>query len=168
MGYLYGMGFQDCCSPGCWNGLRPKRGDPSRRLFTTRHDMTCIDMKVEILQGLQNENKTKHTAQGIPTWSPTVVLILRSVAYVCQSGRDGQYSTAYGRMYRIHILDVYIAQIQPLTFTHSLRSRRRCLICATGFRSCRNPGCALYLRDLRRRATHQTCNPLRAAIRHKL
>ena len=40
----------------------------------------------------------KHTARGIPTWSPTVVLISRSVACVCQSGRDGQFSTAYGRM----------------------------------------------------------------------
>ncbi|KAG9713048.1 hypothetical protein KCU73_g16647, partial [Aureobasidium melanogenum] len=36
--------------------------------------------------------KTKHTAAGIPTWSPTVVLICRSTAYVWQSGRDAQFS----------------------------------------------------------------------------
>ncbi|KAH0363292.1 hypothetical protein KCU65_g7462, partial [Aureobasidium melanogenum] len=34
----------------------------------------------------------KHTAAGIPTWSPTVVLICRSTAYVWQSGRDAQFS----------------------------------------------------------------------------
>ncbi|KAG9647243.1 hypothetical protein KCU64_g10230, partial [Aureobasidium melanogenum] len=34
----------------------------------------------------------KRTAAGIPTWSPTVVLICRSTAYVWQSGRDAQFS----------------------------------------------------------------------------
>ncbi|KAH0268439.1 hypothetical protein KCU91_g9408, partial [Aureobasidium melanogenum] len=33
----------------------------------------------------------KHTAAGIPTWSPSVVLICRSTAYVWQSGRDAQF-----------------------------------------------------------------------------
>jgi hypothetical protein len=42
--------------------------------------------------------KTKHTAAGIPTWSPTVVLICRSTAYVWQSGRDAQFSADCGRM----------------------------------------------------------------------
>jgi hypothetical protein len=42
---------------------------------------------------------TKHTAAGIPTWSPTVVLICRSTAYVWQSGRDAQFSADYGRMW---------------------------------------------------------------------
>jgi hypothetical protein len=41
---------------------------------------------------------TKHTAAGIPTWSPTVVLICRSTAYVWQSGRDAQFSADCGRM----------------------------------------------------------------------
>ncbi|KAG9554514.1 hypothetical protein KCU71_g11232, partial [Aureobasidium melanogenum] len=41
--------------------------------------------------------KTKRTAAGIPTWSPTVVLICRSTAYVWQSGRDAQFSADYGR-----------------------------------------------------------------------
>jgi hypothetical protein len=41
----------------------------------------------------------KHTAAGIPTWSPAVVLICRSTAHVWQSGRDAQFSTDYGRMY---------------------------------------------------------------------
>ncbi|KAH0380118.1 hypothetical protein KCU92_g7753, partial [Aureobasidium melanogenum] len=40
----------------------------------------------------------KHTAGGIPTWSPTVVLICRSTAYVWQSGRDAQFSADCGRM----------------------------------------------------------------------
>ncbi|KAG9845425.1 hypothetical protein KCU86_g8145, partial [Aureobasidium melanogenum] len=38
------------------------------------------------------DQKTKRTAAGIPTWSPTVVLICRSTAYVWQSGRDAQFS----------------------------------------------------------------------------
>ncbi|KAG9959006.1 hypothetical protein KCU61_g7874, partial [Aureobasidium melanogenum] len=37
------------------------------------------------------------TAAGIPTWSPTVVLICRSTAYVWQSGRDAQFSADCGR-----------------------------------------------------------------------
>jgi hypothetical protein len=41
--------------------------------------------------------KAKRTAAGIPTWSPTVVLICRSTAYVWQSGRDAQFSADYGR-----------------------------------------------------------------------
>lgn len=41
--------------------------------------------------------KTKRTARGIPTWSPTVVLISRFVAYVCKSGRVCQFSTICGR-----------------------------------------------------------------------
>ena len=43
------------------------------------------------------EQKVKLTAAGIPTWSPTVVLISRSTAYVWQSGRDAQFSAACGR-----------------------------------------------------------------------
>ncbi|KAH0025116.1 hypothetical protein KCU78_g4820, partial [Aureobasidium melanogenum] len=42
------------------------------------------------------ESKTKRTAAGIPTWSPTVVLICRSTAYVWQSGRDAQFSADCG------------------------------------------------------------------------
>ena len=46
----------------------------------------------------RSEKITKHTAAGIPTWSPTVVLICRSTAYVWQSGRDAQFSADCGRM----------------------------------------------------------------------
>ncbi|KAG9604973.1 hypothetical protein KCV04_g908, partial [Aureobasidium melanogenum] len=46
---------------------------------------------------------TKHTTAGIPTWSPTVVLICRSTAYVWQSGRDAQFSADCGRMYLVPI-----------------------------------------------------------------
>jgi hypothetical protein len=45
-----------------------------------------------------SKRNAKHTAAGIPTWSPTVVLICRSTAYVWQSGRDAQFSADYGRM----------------------------------------------------------------------
>jgi hypothetical protein len=46
--------------------------------------------------------ETKRTAAGIPTWSPTVVLICRSTAYVWQSGRDAQFSADYGRTCQQH------------------------------------------------------------------
>jgi hypothetical protein len=45
-----------------------------------------------------DKKDAKHTAAGIPTWSPTVVLICRSTAYVWQSGRDAQFSADCGRM----------------------------------------------------------------------
>ncbi|KAH0345778.1 hypothetical protein KCU83_g7632, partial [Aureobasidium melanogenum] len=46
--------------------------------------------KNNTIQGAKRN--TKRTAAGIPTWSPTVVLICRSTAYVWQSGRDAQFS----------------------------------------------------------------------------
>jgi hypothetical protein len=46
----------------------------------------------------RTKKEVKHTAAGIPTWSPTVVLICRSTAYVWQSGRDAQFSADCGRM----------------------------------------------------------------------
>ncbi|KAH0310844.1 hypothetical protein KCU71_g7907, partial [Aureobasidium melanogenum] len=45
---------------------------------------------------LESGKRIKRTAAGIPTWSPTVVLICRSTAYVWQSGRDAQFSADYG------------------------------------------------------------------------
>jgi hypothetical protein len=42
--------------------------------------------------------RQKHTAGGIPRWSPTLVLVARFSAYVWQSGRDAQFSLTYGRM----------------------------------------------------------------------
>ncbi|KAG9981893.1 hypothetical protein KCU78_g21397, partial [Aureobasidium melanogenum] len=50
------------------------------------------------------------TAAGIPTWSPTVVLICRSTAYVWQSGRDAQFSADYGRT----CLILNLSAIQPV------------------------------------------------------
>jgi hypothetical protein len=47
------------------------------------------------------KKNAKHTAAGIPTWSPTVVLICRSTAYVWQSGRDAQFSADCGRMCKV-------------------------------------------------------------------
>jgi hypothetical protein len=54
-------------------------------------------MAVSAKSGTEESVKTKRTAAGIPTWSPTVVLICRSTAYVWQSGRDAQFSADYGR-----------------------------------------------------------------------
>jgi hypothetical protein len=51
-----------------------------------------------VLRRSKSKRKAKHTAAGIPTWSPTVVLICRSTAYVWQSGRDAQFSADCGRM----------------------------------------------------------------------
>ncbi|KAH0141705.1 hypothetical protein KCU67_g14373, partial [Aureobasidium melanogenum] len=56
------------------------------------------------------------TAAGIPTWSPTVVLICRSTAYVWQSGRDAQFSADYGRTWQIvNIQCIYIRDDPPST-----------------------------------------------------
>jgi hypothetical protein len=52
-----------------------------------------------VIERKKTKEITKHTAAGIPTWSPTVVLICRSTAYVWQSGRDAQVSADCGRMY---------------------------------------------------------------------
>ncbi|KAG9866679.1 hypothetical protein KCV02_g23969, partial [Aureobasidium melanogenum] len=51
-----------------------------------------------------SKKKAKRTAAGIPTWSPTVVLICRSTAYVWQSGRDAQFSADCGRTCFFHKL----------------------------------------------------------------
>jgi hypothetical protein len=57
------------------------------------------DNKREGRYGVRDaKTDAKHTAAGIPTWSPTVVLICRSTAYVWQSGRDAQFSADCGRM----------------------------------------------------------------------
>ena len=47
---------------------------------------------------MRSKNKNIHTTGGIPRWSPTLVLVARFSAYVCQSGRDAQFSLTYGRM----------------------------------------------------------------------
>jgi hypothetical protein len=63
-------------------------------LSQIQHCLEGVD--VEVLK-YWKEAKAKRTAAGIPTWSPTVVLICRSTAYVWQSGRDAQFSADYGR-----------------------------------------------------------------------
>ena len=52
---------------------------------------------VELIERSEAKRRAKRTAAGIPTWSPTVVLICRSTAYVWQSGRDAQFSADCGR-----------------------------------------------------------------------
>jgi hypothetical protein len=46
----------------------------------------------------KKQKRNEHTTARIRWWSPTQLLIRRSVACVWQSGRDAQYSTVYGRM----------------------------------------------------------------------
>ncbi|KAG9653550.1 hypothetical protein KCU95_g11722, partial [Aureobasidium melanogenum] len=60
-------------------------------------------------------------AAGIPTWSPTVVLICRSTAYVWQSGRDAQFSADCGRMCSNSLIFAFI--YSTFVMDHS-----RCLI----------------------------------------
>ncbi|KAH0254071.1 acetyl-CoA synthetase-like protein, partial [Aureobasidium melanogenum] len=57
-------------------------------------------------------------AAGIPTWSPTVVLICRSTAYVWQSGRDAQFSADCGHMAATYFTCT-LGQAQSLGLTNS-------------------------------------------------
>ena len=43
--------------------------------------------------------KEKHTTPGIRWSSPTQLLLWRSPGYLGQSGRDAEFSSAYGRMW---------------------------------------------------------------------
>ncbi|KAG9553175.1 heme peroxidase, partial [Aureobasidium melanogenum] len=72
----------------------------------------------------KRKQRPKHTAAGIPTWSPTVVLICRSTAYVWQSGRDAQFSADCGRM----CLNIILQTICTLdtTTTSSHHAIRAC------------------------------------------
>jgi hypothetical protein len=71
------------------------------------------DIKANHIPG--SKRNMKHTAAGIPTWSPTVVLICRSTAYVWQSGRDAQFSADCGRMCLNSRFDaIYINDMNPL------------------------------------------------------
>ncbi|KAG9681075.1 hypothetical protein KCU95_g15133, partial [Aureobasidium melanogenum] len=60
-------------------------------LLSNMNKEFCIVLDEQTVQDKTKE-KAKRTAAGIPTWSPTVVLICRSTAYVWQSGRDAQFS----------------------------------------------------------------------------
>jgi hypothetical protein len=72
----------------------------------------------------------KHTAAGIPTWSPTVVLICRSTAYVWQSGRDAQFSADCGRMcLKLEICKIYSYYTVSL---HVDQARQRQTLSALG------------------------------------
>jgi hypothetical protein len=81
------------------------------------------------------DENTKHTAAGIPTWSPTVVLICRSTAYVWQSGRDAQFSADCGRMCSVYkSVVIYFSSISMLhhRYVQGTRSHVDCLE-ETGF-----------------------------------
>jgi len=50
----------------------------------------------------------KHTTAGIRWWSPTQLLICRSESYGRQSGRDAQFSSVCGRMWKLLLWnDIY-------------------------------------------------------------
>jgi hypothetical protein len=63
-----------------------------------------------IYSGHQRAKRQYHTTDGIPRWSPTLVLVVRFSAYVWQSGRDAQFSLTYGRMCLIILHDLYVTQ----------------------------------------------------------
>jgi len=52
------------------------------------------------------KKKQKHTTVGIRWWSPTQLLIYRSEACVWQSGRDAQFSSVYGRMWKLSLYHI--------------------------------------------------------------
>ncbi|KEQ60657.1 uncharacterized protein M437DRAFT_53579 [Aureobasidium melanogenum CBS 110374] len=68
----------------------------------TSPDVITTAYRKMLITLLVQSKRTKRTAAGIPTWSPTVVLICRSTAYVWQSGRDAQFSADCGRTYLKH------------------------------------------------------------------
>ena len=51
------------------------------------------------LRGTQSTKGKKHTTPGIRWWSPTQLLVWRSLTYLWESGRDPELSSAYGRMW---------------------------------------------------------------------
>ena len=77
----------------------------------------------------------KHTAASIRWWSPTQLLIDRSEACLWQSGRDADYSSVCGRMYRVvfYLLllrmlqrDEFKSVCQILHCAHKLVVQARC------------------------------------------
>ncbi|KAH0359169.1 hypothetical protein KCU65_g10105, partial [Aureobasidium melanogenum] len=64
------------------------------------------------------------TAAGIPTWSPTVVLICRSTAYVWQSGRDAQFSADCGHSKSVTISMSAYTEIYTAVFNYVRLERR--------------------------------------------
>ena len=52
-----------------------------------------------VIGSRRKETQAKiHTTPGIRWWSPTQLLVWRSLVYRGQSGRDAEFSSAYGRM----------------------------------------------------------------------
>ncbi|KAH0148347.1 hypothetical protein KCU67_g11482, partial [Aureobasidium melanogenum] len=70
----------------------------STSAYSSSYTVKLMFRKCKTLSSINLAKKaSKRTAAGIPTWSPTVVLICRSTAYVWQSGRDAQFSADCGR-----------------------------------------------------------------------
>ena len=44
----------------------------------------------------KKKRRSKHTTPGIRWWSPTQLLVWRSLAYLWESGRDPELSRAFG------------------------------------------------------------------------
>ena len=57
------------------------------------------------------QQKIEHTTAGIRWSSPTQLLICRSAACLWESRRDPEFSTAYGRMWKITEQMSYISNL---------------------------------------------------------
>ncbi|KAK2037848.1 hypothetical protein LZ31DRAFT_157103 [Colletotrichum somersetense] len=64
----------------------------------------------------------KHTTPGIRWSSPTQLLIRPSLAYLWESGRDPEFSSGYGRMWRLHSCKLTIMVWWVHEVTHNLTS----------------------------------------------
>ncbi|KAK8155141.1 hypothetical protein BKA80DRAFT_144059 [Phyllosticta citrichinensis] len=61
-------------------------------------------------RGVAKQN-AKRTTAGIRCWSPTQLLIGRKVAYLWKSGRGSEFSTCYGRTWKIMTLPLVMNPI---------------------------------------------------------
>ena len=56
----------------------------------------------------KEKKKKEHTTPGIRWWSPTQLLVWPSLVYLWESGRDPEFSSGYGRMWRVEEVEMYI------------------------------------------------------------
>ena len=65
---------------------------------STRGTCTITELKRNCKRCKEIKRKQQHTTPGIRWWSPTQLLVWRSLAYLGESGRDPEFSSACGRM----------------------------------------------------------------------
>ena len=101
---------------------RPSYTKPIQSASSQNAGRSSPESRVSESTDSRQQKYAKHTAAGIPTWSPTVVLICRSTAYVWQSGRDAQFSADCGRMYKTwHFVKLYCHYFQRCELGYSSR-----------------------------------------------